>query len=104
MKAPDSLPVHSDWQTPLQPIKVVIFEATRMGRELLSHALEDSEFGISVVRLPDSTNQPSDGEQVDADVAIISSSLRDGPEAGFSLLKRLSKANPRLSCIMLLDS
>lgn len=91
-------------KTPVQPIRVMVFEATRMGGELLSRALEDSEFGISVVSAPDWSDQSEEGEKIDADVAIISSSLKDGPEAGFSLLKRLSKANPLLCCVMLLDS
>ena len=75
-----------------------------MGSELLSRALESSQFGITVVPPPDWSDQGGDSEKIQADVAIISSSLRDGPEAGFSLLKRLSQANPLLCCVMLLDA
>ncbi len=103
MKAHATSPSTST-KTQLQPIKVVVFEATRMGCELLSRALESSRFGIRVVPPPDWSDQQNGNEKVDADVAIISSSLRDGPEAGFSLLKRLSNANPLLCCIMLLES
>ncbi len=88
----------------VQPIRVVVFEATRMGCELLSRGLEGSRFGIKVVAPSSSAEEQNENEKIDADVAIVSSRLKDGPSAGFALLKRLSKANPSLRCIMLLDS
>ena len=91
-------------QRVLQPIRVVVFESTRMGRELLSRALESSKFGITIVPPPASPDVDEDIEKIDADVAIISARLKEGPASGFELLKKLSKANPLLSCVMLLDS
>jgi DNA-binding NarL/FixJ family response regulator len=88
----------------LPPIRVVVFEATHMGCELLSRALKDSRLGITTVPAPVSTDIEEAIEKIDADVAVISARLKDGPTAGFSLLKKLSKANPVLSCVMLLDS
>lgn len=88
----------------LQPIRVVVFESTRMGCELLSRALESSRFGITIVPPPAFPELEEEIEKIDADVAVISARLKDGPTSGFELLKKLSKANPLLSCVMLLDS
>jgi DNA-binding NarL/FixJ family response regulator len=87
-----------------QAIRVVVFEETRMGCELLSHALESSRFGIKVVSPSCLPQLPGEDEKIDADIAIISSSQKDGPEAGFALVKKISTSNPLLRCIVLLDS
>lgn len=39
----------------------------------------------------------------DPNVAVISSTLREGPFSGFTPLRRLSRANRSLNCVLLLD-
>ena len=85
-------------------IRVVVFESSRMAGELLSHALERSGYGLQVVCKAESF---ADGEQsalAEADVALISANLRDGPLAGFTVLRELIKTYSRMRCILLLDS
>jgi DNA-binding NarL/FixJ family response regulator len=77
-----------------------------MGSELLARALESSRFALKVTGTYTSSIIPLDSldaDVLDADVAVISPILSDGPLAGFSVLKRLSKVNPRLQSVMLLD-
>ena len=84
-------------------IRVVVFESSRMGCELLSRALEESEYGLNVVG---TVFSPTDGEEPKldhVDVAVISSTLRAGPLSGFALLRQLTKAHPSVRCVMLLD-
>jgi DNA-binding NarL/FixJ family response regulator len=84
-------------------IRVVVFESTRMGCELLSRALEGSEYGLRVVETA-STSEEGQGPRLDdVDVAIISVNLKDGPLSGFTLLKQLAKTHAALRCVMLLD-
>jgi DNA-binding NarL/FixJ family response regulator len=85
-------------------IRVVVFESSRMAGELLSHALERSGYGLQVVCKAESF---ADGEQsalAEADVALISANLRDGPLAGFTVLRDLIKTYSRMRCILLLNS
>lgn len=82
-------------------IRVVVFESTRMGSELLARALESSQFALQVTGTHTSSNTPVDS--LVADVAVISPILSDGPIAGFSVLKRLSRTNPRVQSVMLLE-
>jgi DNA-binding NarL/FixJ family response regulator len=102
MKEPVRSARFSAQTTDRQPIRVVVFEATRMGAELLSRALESSRLGITVVPTP--AMHHGEVKRVDADVALISANLKDRPLAGFALLKQLLKQDPNLRCIMLLDS
>ncbi len=84
-------------------IRVVVFDATRMGCELLSRALEASEYNLRVVETAFSSVEGEDPRLDEVDVAVISSSLRDGPLSGFTLLRQMIKAHPTLRCVMLLD-
>jgi len=84
-------------------IKVFIFEPTQMACELLSHALERSRYGLRVVGMATSMHNSDLGELANADIAVVSSTLEEGPLTGFTLLRRLVKGNDSLRCIMLLD-
>jgi DNA-binding NarL/FixJ family response regulator len=85
-------------------IRVVVFEATRMGCELLSRALEASEYNLRVVETACSYGEGEEPQlDDDVDVAVIGSTLKNGPLSGFSLLRQLTKARPTLRCVMLLD-
>jgi DNA-binding NarL/FixJ family response regulator len=88
-----------------QLIRVAVFESSRMGFELLSRALESSRFGIKVVPPAVASVESAEAsKRLLADIALISANLKEGPLAGFSVLKELLKSNPFLRCIMLLDS
>ena len=83
-------------------IRVAIFEATQMSCELMARALEASYNNIKVI----STAVSSDAESQllnGASVVVISSTLREGQLSGFTLLRRLSKSDRALNCVMLLD-
>jgi DNA-binding NarL/FixJ family response regulator len=82
-------------------VRVVVFESTRMGSELLARALESSRFALRVTGTYTSSLVPI--EDLDTDVAVITPILSDGPVAGFSVLKRLAKMSPRVQCVMLFD-
>ncbi len=86
-----------------EQIRVFLFEATQMSCELLSHALEQSRYGLTVVSSSVSLNGTEGLQLAESDVAVISSNLGDGPLAGFALLRSLLKANRSARCVMLLD-
>jgi DNA-binding NarL/FixJ family response regulator len=91
-------------ENPQSPIiRVVVFEATRMGCELLSRALEASEYNLRVVETACSYGEGEEPQLDDVDVAVIGSTLKKGPLSGFSLLRQMTKARPSLRCVMLLD-
>ena len=85
------------------PTKLLIFEDSEMGCQLLAHELEKSVYGFQVIGYR--SRSPSvDPEMVlKADVALISSGLQDGPMSGFSVLRTLRGFKDSLRCIMLLD-
>ncbi len=84
-------------------IRVIIFETSEMGCQLFSQVLEQSGFGVKVI------GYSSSGQNLDvplvksADVALISAHLRDGPAAGFRLLREMQRHNVNLRGVMLLD-
>jgi DNA-binding NarL/FixJ family response regulator len=86
-----------------QPIRVYLFEATQMSCELLSHALEKSKYGLTVVGYGVSLGSKEEFEPDECDVVVISSTLKDGPLSGFTLLRYLGKTNRSTRCVMLLD-
>ena len=84
-------------------IHVFLFEPTQMACELLSHALERSRYGLRVVGMATSMDNGDFDKIANADIAIVSATLEEGPLTGFTLLRRLVKGNDSLRCIMLLD-
>src|SRR5580704_16085800 len=84
-------------------IRVYLFEATQMSCELLSHALEKSRYGLTVVGSDVSLRGKEEFRPGDCDVVVISSNLKDGPLSGFTLLRYLAKTNRSARCVMLLD-
>jgi len=83
--------------------KVVIFEASEMACELMSRALERSIYGVEIVGC--FTNAADIDAEVaqSSDVALISSNLKDGPQAGFEVLRSLQAYRNSLRCVMLVD-
>jgi DNA-binding NarL/FixJ family response regulator len=86
-----------------EPIRVYLFEATQMSCELLSHALEKSKYGLTVVGWGVNLRGKEEFEPGECDVVVISSTLKDGPLSGFTLLRYLAKTNRSVRCVMLLD-
>ncbi len=86
-----------------KPIKVMIFEASEMGCQLLAHELEHSSYGIKVIGYSTSALDVNADLARTADVALISSSLQDGPTAGFKVLRCLQPDENAVRCVMLLD-
>jgi DNA-binding NarL/FixJ family response regulator len=84
-------------------IRLAIFEATQMSCEMMSRALEASSHNIQVVSTGVSSEFKDDPRLNGANVAVIGSSLKEGHLSGFTLLRRLSKANRDLNCVLLLD-
>ena len=84
-------------------VRVFVFEATQLSCELLSHALEQSRYGIGVVGSSVNLRGKEEFQMVESDVAIISSTLEDGPLAGFTLLRSLARTNKSARFVMLLD-
>jgi DNA-binding NarL/FixJ family response regulator len=84
-------------------IRVFIFEATQMSCELMSHVLETSTYGLTVVGSGVSLENREKIQPLDCDVVVISSTLKDGPNSGFTLLRNLAKTNRSTQFVMLLD-
>jgi len=83
-------------------IRVMIFDSTRMGCQLLSHMLEGSPYNVKIVgSSTDSTLGPDCLS--DVDVALISASVSDAPGTRLKLLREIRHAKASVRCIMLLD-
>ncbi len=85
------------------PTKLLIFENSEMECQLLAQELQKSIYGVRVVGYRSSSPDVDPEVVGNADVALISSGLKDGPLAGFKVLRALRGSNPGLRCIMLLD-
>ena len=84
-------------------VRVFLFEATQMSCDLLSHGLEKSRYGLTVVGTGISLRGKEEFQPGDCDVVVISSTLKDGPHSGFTLLRYLAKTNRSIRSVMLLD-
>ena len=88
---------------PNECIRLFLFESTQLSCELLSNALEESRFGLTVVGSGVSLDLKDESKLAKSDVAVISSTLMDGPLTGFTLLRRIIKTNSSVRCVMLFD-
>ena len=84
-------------------VRVFLFEATQMSSDLLSHVFEESRYGLTVVGTGISLRGKEEFQPGDCDVVVISSTLKDGPHSGFTLLRYLAKTNRSIRSVMLLD-
>lgn len=85
------------------PTRVIIFEASEMGCQLLAHELEKSTYGLQVVGYRSSAPELEASLAQGADVALISANLKDGPLSGFNVLRALRPYRGSLRSVMLLD-
>jgi|SRR5580704_3414649 DNA-binding NarL/FixJ family response regulator len=82
--------------------KVIIFDQSQMGCELLAQELEKSSFGIQVVGWSVSSLNIDVELARGADVALISCALKEGPQSGFTVLRTLQGLRT-VRCVMLLN-
>lgn len=83
--------------------KVIVFDRSQMGCELLAQELEKSSFGIQVIGSSISSVDINLELARPADVALISCALKEGPESGFTVLRALQGLKT-VRCIMLLNN
>jgi DNA-binding NarL/FixJ family response regulator len=86
-------------------IRVVIADANRMHCQLMATALRRSRYRFDVVcSVTESQEALQALKEKQPDVALIGSNLRDGPLAGFKVLRELQTCRSVVKAIMLIDS
>jgi len=84
-----------------EAIRVLVFETTRMGAELLKRMLETSRYPVRVTAICEETN----GSELyfpEADVAVVTASAED-IAAKSKLIRKLRHSNANLRCVLLVD-
>ncbi|HEX4486801.1 MAG TPA: response regulator transcription factor [Terriglobales bacterium] len=85
------------------PISVIIADGDRMAGGLLSDLLKrHSRISISAC-VVDSDSLLRAAKETNADVALISADLEDGPMSGLASLRRVREENPKLRVVVLLN-
>jgi DNA-binding NarL/FixJ family response regulator len=84
-------------------IRLMIFDSTKMGCQLLSHVLESFSDQLQIVGQATSSIIDADSPVQSADVALISSNLSEGPGSGFKLVREIRRTAKPARCIVLLD-
>jgi DNA-binding NarL/FixJ family response regulator len=104
--------VNDVWQTPMEhhsdipvraPIRVIIFDSTKMGCQLLTRALESSPYKVSVVATYEDSTIASGMTLCDADIGLICVSVGNGQGSRLKLLREIRQTKPSIRCVMLLD-
>ncbi|MGC2110650.1 MAG: response regulator transcription factor [Candidatus Korobacteraceae bacterium] len=94
---------HSREITAHNPIRVMIFDSTRMGCQLLSRMLESSPYHVRVIAASEHPTVSPDLPLGEADIALVSVNAADGPGKRFKLLREIRQSQPSVRCVMLLD-
>ncbi len=84
-------------------IRLMIFDATRMGCQLLANTLESFPVQLKIVGQSTSAIIDADSPVHGSDVALISANLKEGPGSGFKLVRELRQSASTARCILLLD-
>ena len=84
-------------------IRIMIFDSTKMGCQLLAHVLEGSSDQVKIVGQSTSSIIDADSPVHGADVALISANLSQGPGSGFNLVREIRQSAKPARCIVLLD-
>jgi two-component system nitrate/nitrite response regulator NarL len=85
-------------------INVLVADENRMGCQLLASSLQrNSNFKVVGVAVSMAEVLQS-LKQAEANVAVISVNLQEGPLSGFKLLRELKISHPRTRVVLLLDS
>jgi DNA-binding NarL/FixJ family response regulator len=86
-------------------IRVIIADASRMHCQLMATALRRSRYRFDVVCSATESQEALQAlKEKQPDVALIGSNLRDGPLAGFKVLRELQACRSINKTIMLIDS
>ena len=85
-------------------IRLMIFDATKMGCQLLAHVLESFSDQLKIVGQSTSSMIDADSPVHAADVALISANLSEGAGTGLKLVREIRQRAPSARCIVLLDA
>lgn len=92
-------------ERPGGPVGVFIAESSRMGSQLMSAALRRGRYRLAVVGFAmDSTEALASLRKTPADVAVVSTHLRDGAAAGLNLAREIRASHPKTRVVMVIDS
>ena len=86
------------------PISLLVAEHSRMGCNLMETALRRCRHITVTASAVESTEFTEVYKTTNPDVCIISSSLKDGPTAGFRLTRELRELGRPLSIVLLLEA
>ncbi len=92
---------HSSAMTQDQ-IRVMIFDSTKMGAQLLTRMLESSPYQVRVIAASGEATLGPESPLGEADVALITASEADAP-VKTKLLRQIRQSNASVRCIMLLE-
>jgi DNA-binding NarL/FixJ family response regulator len=84
-------------------IGLMIFDATKMGCQMLAHVLTDFSAELKIVGQSTSSIIDAGSLVHQADVALVSADLSEGPGSGFMLVREIRKTANPARCIALLD-
>lgn len=88
-----------------EPIKVLVADANAMACQLMVRALQQSCQPLKVVGCASESAEILKGlKENPSDVAIISADLREGPAAGFGVVRQARTSCPHTRIIVLVDS
>jgi DNA-binding NarL/FixJ family response regulator len=86
-----------------EPIRVMIYDSTLMGCQLLSHMLESCSYNLTIVGCSVDFTGTDDPRLNNADIALISGDQPDTPGAELQLAQAIRQSKPAVRCIMLLN-
>ncbi len=92
-----------DHPTEISPIRVLIFDTTRMGCQLLAHMLEASSYNVKAVGSFTDEGLGHESSLPAADIALITVNAVDAPGSRFNLLRDIRQNQPAMRCILLLE-
>jgi DNA-binding NarL/FixJ family response regulator len=86
-----------------RPIRVLIFDTTKMGCQLLAHMLEASPYNVKAVGSFTDEVLGLASSLPEADIALITVNAVDAPGSRFKLLREIRQGRPTMRCILLLE-
>jgi DNA-binding NarL/FixJ family response regulator len=102
-------PTHVPARSMLVPsekiVRILIADESRMNCQLMAAAFARSGYSFRTVDCAvDSAAVRAAIDTEEIDVAVISSSLKDGPASGFNVAREIRSERPKIDIVMLLDS
>lgn len=85
------------------PIRILIFDSTKMGCQLLSRMLESSPYQLLVVAASEESTLHPELAEREADIALVCVNAGDGPGSRLKLLREIRQTKPSVRCVMLLE-